>query len=144
MYAEAAVTRAGVLIGAVTIACTLIAGNAAANDDIATVAVHVSAQGLDLTQGADAQTFYTRLKDAARLVCRVNLLPTDYPTRIRCYEQALGKAVQASDQPLLTQIYLRTHTLQQAASHGIEAAQLVAKCPGPVKGRMPHKRLSLC
>jgi hypothetical protein len=47
--------------------------------------------------------------------------------KFRCYQKALGEAVHASNKPLVTQIYLATHTLQEAASHGIEPAQLVAK-----------------
>ena len=130
MYAEAAVTTARLLAGAVTIVCTLAAGNVAANDKIVTVSFPISAQGLDLTQPADAQTFYTRLQNAAWLVCtrgtRVDLLPTDYP--MRCYQQALGDAVRVSNKPTVTQIYLASHTLQEAAAHGIEVpAQLAAK-----------------
>lgn len=130
MYAKAAVTSARLLVGAATVVCTLFAGNVAAKEKIVTVSVHVSAQGLDLTQLADAQTFYTRLENAAWLVCtrgtRVDLLPVD-PLK-SCYQKALGDAVHTSNKPMVTQIYLATHTLQEAAAHGIEVpAQLAAK-----------------
>ena len=57
---------------------------------------------------------------------RAGLAPVDSVPR--CVEQALGDAVRAGNKPLLTKAYLSTHTLQQAASHGIEVpAQLAAK-----------------
>lgn len=130
MYAKAAVTSARLLVGAATVVCTLFAGNVAAKDKIVTVSVQVHRQGLDLSQPADAQTFYTRLQNAAWLVCtrgtRVDLLPVD--TLKSCYEKALGDAIRSAKAPTLTQIYLATHTLQEAAAHGVEVpAQLVAK-----------------
>lgn len=130
MYAKTAVTSARLLVGAATVVCTLFAGNLAAEDKIVTVSVQVNAQGLDLSQPADAQTFYTRLQNAAWLVCtrgaRVDLVPVD-PPKV-CYEKALGVAVRSAKASPLTQIYLATHTLQEAAAHGVEVpAQLVAK-----------------
>ena len=129
MYAKVAVTSARLLLGAATAACALFAGSVAAKDKIVTESVRVSPAGLDLTQPADAQTFYTRLENAARIVCtrgtRVGLLPVE--NQFKCYENALGEAVHASNRPLVTQIYLATHNLEEAASHGIEPAQLVAK-----------------
>jgi UrcA family protein len=129
MCAKAAITTARLLFGATTVACALSAGSVAAKDKLVTDSVRISPQGLDLSQPADAQTFYTRLENAAWIVCtrgtRVGLLPPD--DRFRCYQRALGEAVHASNMPLVTQIYLATHTLQEAASHGIEPAQLVAK-----------------
>jgi len=106
---------------AAAVACTLFAGNLAAKDRTVTVALHVSAQGLDLSQPADAQTFYTRLKNAAWVVCtranRVGLDPVDDP--LICAEKSLGEAIRFVDLPALTQIYLATHTLRQAAASGI-------------------------
>jgi UrcA family protein len=131
MYAKAAITSARLLVGVATVVCTLFAGNVAAKDKIVTVSVQVNRQGLDLSQPADAQTFYTRLQNAAWLVCThatrvVDLLPVD-PLK-SCYEKALGGAIRSSHAPVLTQIYLATHTLQEAAAHGIDVpAQLVAK-----------------
>jgi UrcA family protein len=130
MYANAAVTRARILLGATTFICTLFAANINAKDKIVTESVRVSPQGLDLSQPADARTFYTRLENAAWVVCtrgtRVDLLPAD--DKLGCYQKALGDAVHASNKALVTQIYLATHTLQEAAAHGIEVpAQVAAK-----------------
>jgi UrcA family protein len=130
MHAKAAVTSARLLVGAAAVVCTLFVVNVSAKEKIVAVSVRVSAAGLDLSQPADARTFYTRLLNAARLVCkggtRVDLVPSDDP--IRCAQQALGEAVRAANKPLVTQLYLATHTLQEAAQHGIEIpSQLAAK-----------------
>jgi UrcA family protein len=112
------------------LACALLAGAAAAKDSNVHVAIPVSTQGLDLTQPAGAQTFYTRLTHAAYVACthgrRVDLVPLD--DEKRCYEKALGDAIRAAKVPMLTQIYLKSHTLQEAAAHAIEVpSQLAAK-----------------
>ena len=129
MYAKSAVRTVRTMLGATTVVCALFAGSVAAKDKMVTDSIHVSPQGLDLSQPADAQTFYTRLENAAWIVCtrgtRVGMVPPD--DKFRCYQKALGEAVHASNKPLVTQIYLATHTLEEAASHGIEPAQLVAK-----------------
>ena len=83
MYAKAAVTSARLLVGpGHAVVGTLFAGDVAAKDKIVTVSVQVNRQGLDLSQPADAQTFYTRLQNAAWLVCThgtrvVDLVPVD-------------------------------------------------------------------
>ena len=130
MYAKVAVTSARLLLGAATAACALFAGSVAAKDKMVTDSIRISPQGLDLSKPADAQTFYTRLENAAWVVCtrgtRVGLLPVD--NQFKCYQNALGDAVHASNKPLVTQIYLATHTLQEAAAHGIDVpAQVAAK-----------------
>ena len=130
MYAKAAAASARLLVGAAIVVCTLFAGNVTGKDKLVTVSVQVNPQGLDLSQPADAQMFYTRLQNAAWLVCtrrtRVDLLPVD-PPKV-CYEKALGAAIHSAKAPTLTQIYLATHTLQEAAAYGVEVpAQLVAK-----------------
>src|SRR5262249_40031895 len=130
MDAKVAVTSARLLLGAATAACALFAGSVAAKDKMVTDSVRVSREGLDLTQPAEAQTFYTRLENAAWVVCtrgtRVGLLPAD--NQFKCYQNALGDAVHASNEPLVTQIYLATHTLHEAAAHGIDVpAQVAAK-----------------
>jgi len=129
MYA-AAVTNARLLVGAATVVCALFAGNVAARDHYVTVAIHVSTHGLNLRQPADAQTFYTRLKNAARVACtsgdQVNLAPVD--DLQSCIETALAGAVRSAKTPMVTQIYVATHTGQDAAKHGIEVpAQVAAK-----------------
>ena len=130
MYAKPAITTARLLLGATAAACALCAGSVAAKDKIVTDSVKVSPQGLDLTQPADARMFYTRLENAAWVVCtrgtRVGLAPVE--NKFKCYQNALGDAVHASNKPLVTQIYLATHTLQEAAAHGIDVpAQVAAK-----------------
>jgi UrcA family protein len=121
-------TRA--LVAAAALACTCFAGTASAKEHVVAVSVPVSSQGLDLSKPEDARTFYVRLTNAAWVVCtrgtRVDLEPSDDPKG--CYEKALGDAVRSVKTPLVTQLYLATHTLQQAAAHGIQLpAQVAAK-----------------
>jgi UrcA family protein len=127
MYTKAAVISAWPVLGA-ALACALFAGNVAAKDQEFTVAYRVSAPGLDLTQPAGAREFYSRLKQAAQVVCthgmRVDLKPVTNENA--CYEKALGDAIRSVNLPLLTQVYLATHTLQQAAARGIEVPVQVA------------------
>ena len=130
MYANAAAASTRLLVGAAIVVCTLFAGSVTAKDKLVSVSVQVNPDGLDLSQPADAQMFYTRLQNAAWLVCtrrtRVDLLPVD-PPKV-CYEKAHGAAIRSAKAPTLTQIYLATHTLQEAAAYGVEVpAQLVAK-----------------
>ena len=128
MYAKAAITTARLLLGATTVACALFAASVSAKDKIVADSVKISPQGLDLSQPADAQAFYTRLENAAWIVCtrgtRVGLLPAE--NQFKCYQSALGDADHASNKPLVTQIYLATHTLQEAAAHGIDVPARVA------------------
>jgi UrcA family protein len=130
MYVKAAFVNAHSTLAAVAIAGTLFAGNVAAQGHDVTVAIQVSTQGLDLHTPAGAQEFYGRLKHAADVACthgnRVDLKPSGDP--VACHEKALGEAVRSVNLPLLTQVYLGTHTLRQAAAYGIEApAQVAAK-----------------
>jgi UrcA family protein len=128
MYAKPVVMTTRSLL--VAVACALCAGNVAAKDRMITIELHVKADGLDLSQVADAVTFYRRIQDAAGLVCshanRVDLVPLDDSKT--CQEKALGGAIGSIKVPLLTQIYLANHTLQQAATYGIEVpVQIAAK-----------------
>jgi UrcA family protein len=130
MYNKTAVMSARWVLGAAAVACTLVAGNVAAEGRAVTVAIHVSTQGLDLRQPAGAREFYTRLQRAARVACthgdRVGLEPSPNPEG--CYEKALGDAIRSANVPLLTQVYLATHTLREAAARGIDVpAQIAAK-----------------
>ena len=128
MYTKTAVMSARSVLGAAAVACTLLAGNVAASDHRITVAIHVSTQGLDVSQPAGAQQFYTRLQHAARLVCthgnQVGLAPSPDPEG--CYEKALGDAIRSANVPLLTRVYLETHTLREAAARGIDVPAQVA------------------
>ena len=121
MYTKTAVLRARSVLGAAAVACTVFAANVTAEVRTVTVAIHVSTQGLHLGQPAGAQQFYARLQRAARVVCthgeRVGLEPSPDPKG--CYERALGDAIRSANVPLLTQIYLATHTLREAAVRGI-------------------------
>ena len=130
MDTKTAVMSARSVLSAAAVACTLLAGSVAASDHAVTIAIHVSTQGLDLRQPSGAHQFYTRLERAARVVCthgnRVDLAPAPDPEG--CYEKALGDAIRSANVPLLTQAYLETHTLREAAARGIDVpAQMAAK-----------------
>ena len=54
------------------------------------------------------------------------LAPSSDPSG--CIQEALGNAIRSVDQLLLTQMYLRQHTLREAATYGIEpSTKLAAK-----------------
>jgi UrcA family protein len=127
---KAAVLSSRSLLGAAAVVCTVFAGNVAARDHMVTVAIDVSSEGLDLSQPAGAQKFYARLQHAAQVACthgnRVDLEPSPDPAG--CYEKALGDAIRSANVPLLTLVYLETHTLWQAAARGIDVpVQIAAK-----------------
>jgi UrcA family protein len=130
MYIKTVDTRARLLVGAATLIFILAGGVVAASEHIVTVAIHVSPRGLDLNQPADAQTHYRRIEQAARIVCthgdRVGLAPVDdYKS---CYQNALSNAIRSLKMPLLTRLYLETHTLKEAEAAGIALPpQLAAK-----------------
>lgn len=132
MYTKPAVARVRMVLGVAVVAGILLAANsAAAKDHNVTVVLRVSTKGLDLSQPADARTFYARLENAAWVACtrgnRVDLLPVD---NLRgCYEKALGDAIRSAKAPTLTRIYLATHTLQEAAAHRIEVPAQIALVP---------------
>ena len=119
---------ASCVASATAIVCGLVAPAAGAKDHNVTAAVHVSLQGLDLSRPADARTFYQRLQRAAWEVCtggnRVNLVPLDDPRG--CYEKSLGNAIRSANLALVTNIYLASHTPQQAAACGISTQVQVA------------------
>jgi UrcA family protein len=106
------------------------AGAIQAEERIVSVHTSVRAAGLDLNQPADARELYRRLDKAARALCGDSLQVdlrnlTDFAS---CYERTLGGAVRSANRQQLTMIYLRTHTLQEAANRGIAPpAMLVAK-----------------
>ena len=128
MFNKTAVMSARSALSGAALACAVFTGNVAAKDHNVTVAIHVSTEGLDLNQPAGAQKFYARLQHAAWVVCthgnRVDLVPLDDPQG--CYEKALADAMRSANQPLLTQIYLETHTLREAAAHGIDVPVAIA------------------
>jgi UrcA family protein len=128
MRANTVVLTVRPFICAAAAACALAAGQVVADDHDVTVAIHVNSQGLDLTKPAGAQQFYARLAHAAKVACshgeRVDLVPVPDPTA--CAAKALGSAVRSANQPLLTQAYLGTHTLQEAATYAITLPAQVA------------------
>jgi len=135
MYTKTTTQTAWPVLGAAAVAFTLFAGpgNVVGKDKMVTDSVRISPQGLDLSQPADAQIFYTRLENAAWTVCtrgtRIGLLPVD--DKFKCYKTALAEAVHASNQPLVTQIYLATHRsapvsvadVDLSSPEGIQAAR---------------------
>jgi UrcA family protein len=132
VYTKLAVAGARLILGAAVGAFMLFATNsAAAKDQDVTVVFHVSTNGLDLSQPTDALSFYARLKNAAWVACtrgnRAGLLPVD--DLKGCTEKALGDAIRSAKAPTLTQIYLATHTLQEAAAHGVEVPAQMALAP---------------
>ena len=128
MYTMKPVMSTRSVLGAAAITCMLFAGTVWAGGHPVTVNIHVSTQGIDLSQPAGAQKFYARLQNAARVVCthgnRADLEPAANPKG--CYEKALGDAIRSVNVPLLTQVYLETHTLRQAAALGISVAAQIA------------------
>ena len=128
MYTKTVVMSAWTILGAVLVACTLFAGNVRAKDQEFTIAYRVNTHGLDLSQPVGAQELYSRLKHAAQVVCthgmRVDLKPV--ADESACYEKALADAVRSVNLPVLTQVYLLTHTLQQAVARGIDVPAQVA------------------
>jgi UrcA family protein len=126
MYTRRAFMSVWPVLGAAVVACTFFAGDVAAKD--VKVAYQVSAQGLDLKRPAGAREFYTHLQHAAQIVCthgmRVDLQPSPDPKG--CYEKALADAIRSANVPLLTQVYLETHSPREAAAHGIDVPVQVA------------------
>ena len=126
MYTRTTVMSALPLLVAAA-ACTLLAGRLAAKDDAVTVSIQVRTQGLDVSQPGGAQKLYWRLQYAARVVCthgnRVGLAPSPDPD---CREKALAEAIRAANLTLLTQAYLASHSLREAAAHGFDVPVQVA------------------
>ncbi len=109
-------------------ACAVLSGPLHAKDHEVTVTISVSTTGLDLSQPAGAREVYRRLQRAAVTACgdgrRVGLEPV--ASVHGCYEQALGDAIRSANVPLLTQVYLETHSPREAAAHGIDVPVQVA------------------
>jgi UrcA family protein len=116
------------IVGCLALGAALVAANAVANTFDVQVAIHVSTKGIDVKQPAGAEELYRRIQHAAYVACtygnRIDLKPVDDPAG--CHEEAVGGAVRSVNAPLLTEIYLRTHTIQQASSHGIQVPKQVA------------------
>ena len=128
MYSKTTTMSAWPVLGAAIAACTLFTGSVGAKDDAVTVSIQVSTQGLDVSQSRGAQKLYWRLQHAAWVACtqgnRVGLAPSPDPEG--CREKALADAVRAANLTLLTQAYLASHSLRDAAAHGIDVPVQVA------------------
>ncbi len=128
MYSKTAFTSAWPILGATAIACTLFAGSVAAEDQEFAVAYRVTTQGLDVHQPAGARAMYLRIRHAAEVVCthgmRVDLKPV--ADERACYEKALAKSIGSANLPLVTKVYLQSHTLRDAAALGIELPEQMA------------------
>jgi UrcA family protein len=129
MYTKIIVTTVRTVLGGATVAWALCAASAVAGDRDVTVAIQVSANGLDVRRGSDAQELYTRIRRAADRACtradRIGLVPVS--NEKECIESALGNAVRSANLPQLTQVYLGNHTLREAAARGIETPVQLAK-----------------
>jgi UrcA family protein len=129
MNMKASILRAKPIVClAALAACAVLSGPANADGREVTVKISVSPAGLDVSQHSGAQRLYWRLQHAARYVCtrgdRVALEPSSNPEA--CREEALAEAIRSANLPLLTQIYLATHSLQEAAARGIEVPAMIA------------------
>ena len=122
MYTKTAYMGAWFVLGAAIVSCSLFTRDVAAGERDFTVAYRVTTQGLDPNRPAGAHELYSRLEHAAEVVCthgmRVGLKPVS--NEDACYQKALGDAIRSAKLPLLTQVYLETHTTRQAAAHGID------------------------
>jgi hypothetical protein len=118
IYKETHMVRKTDLCSAGTLWATIVvsalfAGNALAASHSVIVSAPINTSGLDLSRPADVRTEY--LCGSSN---RVGLAPADDPKG--CYEIALGDAIRSARLPMLTQLYLNTHTLKEATARGIE------------------------
>ena len=108
--------------------CAMLYRPIQASEHVVTVTVPVNVAGLDAHDPGYARELYRRLRIAARIACsdgnRVDLKPVSNFSG--CYENVLGDAVHSINLPPLNAVYLETHTLRDAASHGIAVPQRVA------------------
>lgn len=122
MSINTAIANARSVLTAALMACTFLTGVAAADSHAVTVAIKVSTQGINPADPAGARELYRRLDDAAWIACtranRIGLEPTYDPRA--CADNSLADAIRSLHNPLLSMNYLETHSLKQAAAHGIE------------------------
>jgi UrcA family protein len=126
MYIKTPLSGASLVLGAAMVVCTFFAGDVSAKD--VTVAIQVTTQGLDSGQPAGARELYARIQHAARIVCthgmRVDLKAVT--NEDACFEKALGDAIRSVHLPLVTSVYLETHTLREAAARQIDVPVMTA------------------
>src|ERR1700722_4615279 len=75
------------------------------------------------TRHPDLEVSNSRREDSLSMN-GTNVVPSPDPQG--CYEKALGNAVRSANLPLLTLVYLATHTLQEAAAGGIGVPEMIA------------------
>jgi UrcA family protein len=96
-------------------AASLIADIASAkeNDSVSTVVRYYE---LDLSQSADAQRLYARLKQASKQVCFTHLTRSLSMKRMQdaCADEALSRAVKRVNQPQLTALHAAEPRLRLA------------------------------
>jgi len=121
MYRQLAPRNVAPILASIAVLFATFAGVVAARDRVVTASVHVSTRGFDLNRPSDAHAFYRRLQQAAQIVCTSGdrLALEHLPDPQSCADQALGNAIRAANVPTLTEIYVATHTLQEAAARGI-------------------------
>jgi UrcA family protein len=93
------------------------------------VSRHVSYAGLDLNTPAGAESFYARLKSAARSLCSSHDPIDRAPswTYRECMEGALAKVVRDTNHPLLAQMFVNDYGVAVAAQFGVDDAPHVAQ-----------------
>jgi UrcA family protein len=127
MVRKTALWSAGTLWAPIAVSA-LFVGNAVAAGRTVVVSAPVDTSGLDLSRPTDVGRLYRRFQYTARYVCgssiRVGLAPAEDPKG--CYERALANAIRSAKLPMLTQLYLDTHTLQEAAARGMEVPPQVS------------------
>jgi UrcA family protein len=129
------------VLDAAVVACVLFAGEVAGKGHLVKVSLQVSARGLNLSKPAGARESYSRLKNAAWIVCtdanRLDLETSADPSA--CSEKAFGQAIRSANVPLLTQAYLQTHLPRDAAIYGLEVPVMIAA----KRGRPPSQTSTL-
>jgi len=95
------------IVVAVLAACFTAAASAKDSDPYLN-RTEVSYSDLDLSRVADAKKLYTRIRNAARDVCRAPVGVTSRTQRFaeKCFNDALESAVHQVSDPNLTAIYL--------------------------------------
>jgi UrcA family protein len=95
------------LVVAVIATCFTAVASAKDNDPYQKQ-TEVSYSDLDLAQVADAKTLYSRIRHAARDVCRAEVGVTSRTSRIenKCFAQAVEDAVHSVSDPNLTAVFL--------------------------------------
>jgi UrcA family protein len=121
MVMKTALWTTGTLRATIVVSA-LFAANVLAASHSVDVSAPINTSGLDLSRPADVRTLYKRVKGTAEYLCgtsnRVGLAPADDPKG--CYEMALADAIRSARLPMLTRLYLNTHSLQEAKARGIE------------------------